>query len=114
MKNPQEILDAAAGHKFLSSMDFTSGFYQVPIAHKSKELISFSVPGPKGGQYQFRVMPFGLKGAPATFQQFMDDVFRPILGQSAVIYIDDIAIFSDSKKQHMDHLRQVFQLMRDN
>ena len=114
MKNPQEMLDAAAGHKFLSSMDFTSGFHQVPMAPKSKELTSFSVPGPKGGQYQFRVMPFGLKGAPATFQQFMDDVFRPILGQSAVIYIDDIAIFSDSKKQHMDHLRQVFQLMRDN
>ena len=67
MKNPQEILDAAAGHKFLSSMDFTSGFHQVPIAPKSKELISFSVPGPKGGQYQFRVMPFGLKGALETF-----------------------------------------------
>ena len=68
MKNPQEMLDAAAGHKFLSSMDFTSGFHQVPMAPKSKELTSFSVPGPKGGQYQFRVMPFGLKGAPATFQ----------------------------------------------
>ena len=59
-------------------------------------------------------MPFGLKGAPATFQQFMDDVFREYLGNFAVIYIDDIAIFSDSDEEHITHLRKIFQTMREN
>jgi hypothetical protein len=59
-------------------------------------------------------MPFGLKGAPATFQQFMDNVFRPFLGRFAVAYIDDLAIYSNTKEEHLQHLRQILQTMRDN
>ena len=114
MKNSYEMLEKAAGHKKITTLDATSGYHHVRMAPNSKPLTAFSVPGAKGGQYQFTVMPFGLKGAPATFQQFMDDVFREYLGDFVVIYIDDIAIFSDSDEEHITHLRKIFQTMREN
>ena len=114
MKDAEELMNMAAGHDFISTMDLTSGYHQVPMADDSKEITAFSAPGPAGGQYQFKVMPFGLKNAPATFQQFVDDVFRPYLGDFMVIYIDDVAIFSNSREEHLLHLRKAFQTMRDN
>ena len=56
-------------------------------------------------------MPFGLKGAPATFQQFVDDVFRDYISKFMVVYIDDLTIFSKTKEEHHQHLRKIFQRM---
>jgi hypothetical protein len=84
------------------------------MAQDSKEKTAFSIPTPKGGQYQFKVMPFGLKGAPATFQQFVDDVFREHLGRYATIYIDDLACFSNTREEHLQHLDALFKTMYEN
>ena len=59
-------------------------------------------------------MPFGLRDAPMTFQQLMDEIFRPVLGKFAAIFIDDLGVGSDTKELHIEHLRQIFQIMRDN
>ena len=67
MKEPQEIIDTATRYNFYSLIDFTSGYHQLPMAKDYKEITAFNVLGPQGGQYQFKVMPFRLKGAPATF-----------------------------------------------
>jgi Reverse transcriptase (RNA-dependent DNA polymerase) len=96
MKDPYELLEQISGHEVISSMDFLWGYHHLPMAEASKELTAFGVPGPGGGQYHFNVMPFGLKGAPATFQKFVDDVFHPYLRLFAVVYIDDLAIYSNS------------------
>src|SRR4051794_11602350 len=101
MKNIQELLETAAGHLLYSCMDATSGFHHIPMAQEDKEKTAFSIPGPAGGQYQFKVMPFGLNNAPATFQQFMDDTFRPHLGKHTVVYIDDICVYSNSEEEHL-------------
>ena len=114
MKDSYELLEQIAGHKFITSMDFLSGYHQIPMAEHSKELTAFGVPGPEGGQYQFNVMPFGLKGAPATFQKFVDDVFRPFLGKFAVVYIDDLAIYSNTREEHLQHIKTILQTMREN
>src|SRR3954469_8164054 len=114
MKDIQQLLEKIAGHEYISGFDFTQGYNQIPMAEDSKEYTAFAIPGPKGGQYHFNVMPFGLKGAPATFQQFMDDVFRPFLGEFAVVYIDDLATYSDTREEHLEHLRKILQTMRDN
>src|SRR3954447_8440825 len=114
MKDVQEMLDCAAGHEFITIIDLLSGFHQIPMADDCKEMTAFSAPGPQGGQYHFKVMPFGLKNAPATFQQFVDDVFRQYLGICAVIYIDDMAIFSNTREDHLKHIRNIFQTMREN
>ena len=114
MKDQYELLELAAGHNFISTMDLTSGYHQIPMDPNSKEKTAFSIPGPKGGQYHFKVMPFGLKGAPATFQQFVDDVFREHLGNYATIYIDDLTTFSDTKEDHLKHLDALFKTMSEN
>src|SRR3954470_7392663 len=79
-------------------MDLTSGYHHVQIAPEDKEKTAFTVPGIKGNLYQWKVMPFGLKGAPATFQRLMNNMLKPILGKFTVVYIDDIGIYSQTKK----------------
>ena len=59
-------------------------------------------------------MPFGLCNAPATFQRFMNDIFRDLLDVCVVIYLDDILVFSRSKEEHQQHLRQVLQRLREH
>lgn len=63
---------------------------------------------------EWRVLPMGLTNAPATFQNAMNDLFRPYLGKWIVIYIDDLAIFSKTHAEHLEHLRIALQILRDN
>ena len=59
-------------------------------------------------------MPFGLTNAPATFQHFMNDIFRDLLDVSVVIYLDDILIFSTNEKDHEGHIREVLKRLKEN
>ena len=59
-------------------------------------------------------MPFGLTNSPATFMTVMQDIFRPFLDKFIIIYIDDLLIFSKNHKEHEQHLRQVFETLRQN
>ena len=56
-------------------------------------------------------MPFGLTNALATFMMLMDSVLRPYLSKFVVVFLNDILVFSKSKKEHLDHLRKVFELL---
>lgn len=77
----------------------------MPLTESSKDLTTFRVPG---GLYRFRTMPFGLQGAPATFQRLVDEVLRGADGY-ATAYIDDIVMFSEMWGDHVRHIKDVLQ-----
>ena len=64
-------------------------------------------PGPGMGLFQFTRMPFGLTGAPSSFQRLMNNIFRDL--PFVTTYIDDILVHSANEEQHKEHLQQVFQ-----
>jgi len=63
--------------------------------------------------YEFRVMPFGLCNAPATFQRLMETVLAGLTRSSCMVYLDDILVIGKSFDEHLQNLKQVFQRLRD-
>ena len=65
------------------------------------------------GHYEFVVMYFGLTNAPAAFISFMNGIFKPYLDLFVIAFIDDILVYSKSKKEHEEHLRMVLEMLRE-
>ena len=102
-------LDALSGSSLFSTLDLTSGYWQVEVAESDKEKTAFSTPQ---GHFEFNVMPFGLTNAPATFQRLMECVLTGLSGEQCLIYLDDIIIFSSSFADHLNRLTSVLQRLR--
>ena len=100
MPRVDELLDHIGKARYITTLDLTRGYWQVPVALSVRPLTAFITPS---GVFQFRVMPFGLNGAPATFQRLMDRLLSGLEKFSAA-YLDDVVIFSDSWKDHLEHL----------
>ena len=105
-----ESLDALQGSIWFSTLDLSSGYWQVPIHPEDKEKTAFSTPY---GLFHFNVMPFGLANAPATFERLMEKVLAGLHWEICLIYIDDIIIFSRTFDEHVDRLREVFTRLRE-
>ena len=108
MSTMDEILERVGGSKIVSKIDLAKGFYQVEVEPSSQEKTAFVSPY---GKFEFTRMPFGLKNAPATFQRLMEVVLGDCYHCSAP-YIDDVVVFSSSREEHIEHLRQVLERMR--
>lgn len=107
----EDIFDTIAGAKVFSSLDLLSGYHQVRVKLLDIYKTAFVTPF---GQYAWRVMPFGLHSAPATFQQLMNEIFSDVLGKSVVVYLDDILVFSKTVEEHKIHLRQALEILRQH
>ena len=101
--------------KFLTKIDLAFGFHQVPINSTCREITAFCTPEPVKGysHFQWKVMPFGLVNAPATFQRLMDLVLHDLTGQ-CIVYLDDILIFSATLDDHYNSLQQVFDRLMEH
>ncbi|GJV02804.1 Orf y [Tanacetum coccineum] len=104
------IIKRIGGAKIFSKFDLKSGFHQVAMDEESIPWTAFLVPG---GLYEWLVMPFSLKNAPAVFQRKMDKCFKGTESFIAV-YIDDILVFSKNEKDHAKHLEKMLKICEDN
>ena len=107
MPRTDEILDRVGAAKFISTLDLSRGYWQIPLAQETQPKTAFTT---AFGLFEFLVMPFGLHGAPATFQRCMDAVLRGFSFVAA--YLDDVVIYSDSRSDHLQHLRSSFLRLR--
>ena len=107
---PDEVQDRLAGSTVFSTLDLRSGYWQVPVNPADQEKTAFC-PGPGMGLYQFKRMPFGLTGAPSSFQRLMDKLMRDL--PYVTTYIDDILVHSVDEKTHAKHLTEVFKRLAD-
>ncbi|GBG82517.1 hypothetical protein CBR_g34894 [Chara braunii] len=104
-----ELFDRLAGNRFFTKIDFRSGYHQIHVAATDQLKTAFRS---RFGHYEFTVMPFGLTNAPATFQRVMNDIFRDILEQFVLVYLDDILVYSRTLEEHLRYLRDVLDRLR--
>jgi len=105
------ILEKLRQAKYISTLDLKQGYWQVPLAKDSRPITAFTVRNL--GLFQFRVMPFGLHSAGATFQRLLDRVIGPELEPKAFAYLDDLVIVSSSFEEHLELLGVVFRRLRE-
>ncbi|RVW25255.1 Transposon Tf2-2 polyprotein [Vitis vinifera] len=108
---PSKAPYGAVAARYFTKLDLKSGYYQVRIAEGDEPKTTCVT---RYGSYKFLVMPFGLTNAPATFCTLMNKIFHPYLDKFVVVYLDDIVIYSNTLKEHEEHLRKVFKILRQN
>nr|GEV51760.1 ORFIII-like polyprotein [Tanacetum cinerariifolium] len=104
------IIKGVRGAKIFSKFDLKLGFHQVAMDEEPIPWTTFLVPE---GLYEWLVMPFSLKNAPAVFQGKMDKCFKGTESFIA-LYIDDILVFSKNEKEHAKHLEKMLKIYEDN
>lgn len=97
-------LDVLGKARFFSTIDLITGYWQILLEEQDKEKTAFST---RNRHLQFKVMPFGLAGAPATFQRAMDVLLTGISWQYCLVYLDDILIYSETFEDHIKHIEEV-------
>lgn len=105
------IEDSLAGltrSAWYSTLDLASGYWQVQVAEADREKTAFTTPF---GLFEWDRMPFGLCNAPATFQRLMQRCLGGQLMESALVYLDDVIVYSPDFDSHLQHLEQVFGAM---
>ncbi|GFW67785.1 retrovirus-related Pol polyprotein from transposon 297 [Trichonephila clavipes] len=94
----------------MSTLDLKCGYFQLAISPKDIEKTAFIT---RHGTLAFLRMPFGLSGAASNFQKAIDIILKTVIGRFVMVYMDDVIITSPSFHEHIDHLNQVFTLLRD-
>jgi hypothetical protein len=105
-----KLLDELTGSCRFSKFDMRVGYHHILLAPSEEHKTAFTT---HQGQYEFLVMTFGLTGAPATFQRVMNKSLAPVLRKCAIVFFDDILVYSDMFSDHVQHLEQVLTVLVD-
>ena len=103
-----DILCELRGACYFTALDLAKGFHQIPLDETSIPKTAFVTPL---GQYEYLTVPMGLHSAPAAFQSAMQQVLTGC-SHFALVYIDDIIIYSKTFAEHLNHVREVFKRLR--
>ncbi|KAK0595554.1 hypothetical protein LWI29_007808 [Acer saccharum] len=104
-----QLVDATAGHELLSFMDAYSGYNQIRMNKADEEKTSFTT---DQGLYCYKVMPFGLKNAGATYQRLVNRIFARQIGKNMEVYVDDMLTKSTTAEKHTKDLKETFDVLR--
>ena len=105
-----EIFAKLRGSHIYSTFDMRSGYYHLELSKEAQAKTAFVIGGPVGGKWEFKVCPFSLTQAPAYFQRLVHQVLE---GLHLIFgYLDDILIFSKDVKEHLQHVRILFERLR--
>ncbi|GJT44605.1 putative nucleotidyltransferase, ribonuclease H [Tanacetum coccineum] len=104
-----DLFDQLQGSTIYSKIDLRLGYHQLRVREEDIPKTAFRI---RYGQYEFQVMPFGLTNAPAVFMDLMNRVCKPYLDKFAIVFIDDILIYSRDEKEHEEHLKTILELLK--
>ena len=104
-----QLIDSTAVHKLLSFMDTFSRYKQIKMDEADQKKTSFVT---SQGLFCYKVMPFGLKNARATYQRLVNHMFRPQIGRNVEVYVDDMLVKSQDKGKHLDDLQETFNTLK--
>ena len=105
-------MESMVGARFFSSMDLKSGFWQVKMSEQSRQYTAFTVGSL--GMYEFLRMPYGLCNAPATFQRLMQNCLGELNLTYALVYLDDMIVYSHTEEDHLRRLQAVFERFQEH
>ena len=102
-------MDFTAEHKLLTFMDAFSGYNQIKMAKEDQEKTAFIT---SQGLYCYKVMPFGLKNAGATYQRLVNKMFGQQISRNMEVYVDDMLVKSEEELAHLDDLKETFATLK--
>jgi hypothetical protein len=106
-----QLFDKLAHAKYFTKIDLRTGFYQILISEADRHKTAFTT---GQGLFEYNVLPMGLCNSPGVFMQLMNDIFREFLGQSVLVFLDDIIVYSNSIEEHEQHVRAALQRLREH
>ena len=104
-----QLVDCTTGHKLLSFMDAFSRYNQIQMDEADQEKTSFIT---SQGLFCYKVMPFGLKNAEATYQRLVNHMFHPQIGRNVEVYVDNMLVKSLDEGKHLHNLQETFDTLR--
>ncbi|GJS75429.1 putative reverse transcriptase domain-containing protein [Tanacetum coccineum] len=104
-----DLFDQLQGSSIYSKIDMRSGYHQLRVREQDIPKTAFQT---RYGHYEFQVMPFRLTNAPAVFMDLMNRVCKPYLDKFIIVFIDDILIYSKDEKEHEEHLKAIWELLK--
>ena len=108
MPKVEDIFSQLNGAKYFSTLALRAGYHHIGLTTDSIPKTAFTLPF---GKYEYVKVPFGLAQAPAYFQELMTGVLKDL--PFAIAYLDDIIIYSPTPEEHLEHIRTVFEKLRD-
>ena len=100
-----EMFDTLVGSQYFSTLDLASGYWQVEMDPRDRPKTAFAT---RAGLFEFNVMPFGLKTAPATFMRLMEVALKGLQWKRCLVYLDDVICLGADFGEALDSLRKVF------